>query len=189
MRVLVMLSGKGATLAALLRAKCAGQLKAIDFCGVISDQPSALGLLLAQEAGIACAAVDRKAFATKLSFEQALHEKIQHFKPDLIVLAGFMRVLSASFLIPYAQRIINLHPSLLPKFPGLNTHQRAIDAGEHEHGASVHWVTAELDGGAVIAQSRTPILPQDSVDSLQNRVKALEQTLLIAVLEQLSGKP
>jgi phosphoribosylglycinamide formyltransferase 1 len=186
MRVVVLLSGTGLTLAALLKAKQTGALKNIEFYAVISDRSEAAGLLVAEQYGIPAFAVDRKLYPSKAGFENALLGAIDSHKPDLVVLAGFMRVLSAGFVGHFADRMINLHPSLLPKFPGLDTHRRALEAGESEHGASVHWVTAELDGGPVIASARTLITPDDDVTSLQARVKRLEQALLIEVLEKLS---
>jgi phosphoribosylglycinamide formyltransferase 1 len=180
LRVAVLLSGAGSTLKAIIDAKLA-----LEIVLVLSDRANAGGIAIARQAAIAAVELPRSQFRNKISFESALRAELDHCQPDLVVLAGFMRVLSAEFAAHFAGRMINLHPSLLPKFPGLDTHARAIAAGESEHGASVHWVTAELDGGPVIAQIRTPILPDDTALSLQARLKPLEQTLLVNVLHAL----
>lgn len=179
MRVAVLLSGAGSTLRAIVQA----QLN-LEIVAVISDRPDAAGLTFAQNSRLSALCIQRRHYASKQAFEAALIEALAAVKPDLIVLAGFMRVLSASMAARFAGRMINLHPSLLPKYPGLNTHARAIAAGDSEHGASVHWVTAELDGGPVIAQVRTPILLGDTAESLAARLKSLEHALVLSVLTQ-----
>jgi phosphoribosylglycinamide formyltransferase 1 len=188
MRVVVLLSGAGQTLQALLQAKQMGRLRRIDFCGVLSDQSHAAGLSVAEQFEIPHQAIERSTYGTKSDFETALRIAIDVHCPNLVLLAGFMRVLGKRFVTHYQDRMINLHPSLLPKFPGLDTHRRALESGESEHGASVHWVTPDLDGGPVIASVRTRIEPNDDVASLQARVKGLEQILLIDVLEKLSAQ-
>jgi phosphoribosylglycinamide formyltransferase-1 len=144
---------------------------------VISNKPEAKGLEFAQARGIPTAVVANKEFATRAEFDAALQETIDRFEPDLVVLAGFMRILTAPFVEHYAGRMLNIHPSLLPLFPGLGTHQQAIDAGEKEHGATVHFVTAELDHGPVVAQARVPVLPDDTEATLSARVLVEEHKL------------
>ena len=181
LRVAVLLSGAGNTLASLLAAELP-----VQWVQVLSDRSDAAGLNVAANAGVVYACLDRDRFPSRSAFEVALALALEQAQPDLVVLAGFMRVLSAGFVQRFGNRMINLHPSLLPKFPGLNTHQRALDAGEREHGASVHWVSAELDAGPLIAQTRTPIFPDDTAQSLQARVKPLEQALLAQVIRDLA---
>jgi len=181
LRVAVLLSGVGSTLRAIVDAKLN-----IEIVTVLSDRSDAAGLAFAQTSGLSALAIQRRNYASKHAFEAAMIEALDAVKPDLIVLAGFMRVLSATMVARFAGRMINLHPSLLPKYPGLDTHARALAAGDAEHGASVHWVTAELDGGPVIAQTRTPILPGDNAKTLSARLKPLEHELVISVLRQMS---
>ena len=181
MRVAVMLSGAGSTLRAIVNAKLN-----IDIVAVLSDRPDAAGLAFAQASGLSALCIQRRNYASKTAFEAALIEALEAVNPDLIVLAGFMRVLSADVVARFAERMINLHPSLLPKYPGLDTHARALAAGDAEHGASVHWVTAELDGGPVIAQTRTSILPGDTPEALSARLKPLEHELVVSVLRNLA---
>ena len=180
LRVAVLLSGAGSTLRAVVNAKLN-----IDIVAVLSDRSDAAGLTFAQASGLSALCVQRRNYATKQTFEAGLSEALDAVKPDLIVLAGFMRVLSAAMVAHFKGRMINLHPSLLPKYPGLDTHARALAAGDSEHGASVHWVTAELDGGPVIAQTRTPILPEDTAETLSSRLKPLEHALVVSVLKSL----
>lgn len=177
LRVAVLLSGAGNTLAALLAANLP-----VQWVQVISDRSDAAGLSVAAQAGVLHACLERDRFPSRSAFEVALALALEQAEPDLIVLAGFMRVLSERFVQRFANKMINLHPSLLPKFPGLDTHQRALDAGEHEHGASVHWVSAELDAGPLIAQERMAIAAGDTAQSLQARLKPIEQGLLARVI-------
>jgi phosphoribosylglycinamide formyltransferase-1 len=144
---------------------------------VISNKPEAKGLEYAQARGIPTAVVANKEYATRAEFDAVLQETIDRFAPDLVVLAGFMRILTAPFVEHYEGRMLNIHPSLLPLFPGLGTHQQAIDAGEQEHGATVHFVTAELDHGPIVAQARVPVLPGDTEDTLSARVLVEEHKL------------
>lgn len=144
---------------------------------VISNKPEAKGLAFAQARGIPTAVVANKEYASRAEFDAALREVIDGFSPDLVVLAGFMRILTAPFVEHYAGRMLNIHPSLLPLYPGLGTHQQAIDAGDKEHGATVHFVTAELDHGPVVAQARVPVLPGDTEDTLSARVLVEEHKL------------
>lgn len=145
---------------------------------VLSNRPDAAGLETAERYGVKAMAIDHKPFGKdRESFEREMHEALTRENIDLIALAGFMRVLTPWFVTRWQGRLINIHPSLLPKYPGLNTHQRAIDAGDVEGGCSVHWVNEEVDGGAIIDQARVPILPDDTADSLAERVLAQEHVL------------
>jgi len=180
-RVVVLISGRGSNLQAIIRAMQRGEI-AIDLAAVISNRPHAPGLGHARAAGIPAEIVDHKDFAERAAFEAALSERIDAYRPDLIVLAGFMRVLSAPFIERYAGRLINIHPSLLPAFPGLRTHERALAAGARIHGATVHFVTAEVDCGPIIAQATVPVLPGDTPDSLAARVLEQEHRLYPRVI-------
>ena len=144
---------------------------------VLSNRPNAQGLAWAQDHGVATAVVDHKAFASREDFDAALMTEIDRHAPALLVLAGFMRILSPGFVAHYAGRLINIHPSLLPAFPGLNTHQRAIDAGCRFAGATVHQVTAELDHGAILAQAVVPVLADDTAHTLAERVLTQEHLI------------
>lgn len=172
MGLVALISGRGSNLQAVLDAAAAGRLP-VEVRAVISNRPGAHGLERARQAGVAAVTVDHKAFAERAQFEAALAEVIDSHAPDLIILAGFMRVLNPDFVERYQGRLLNIHPSLLPKYRGLHTHERALANREQEHGASVHFVTAELDGGPVIVQARVPVLPGDDPDTLAQRV--LEQ--------------
>lgn len=174
--IVILISGRGSNLQAIIDAVKAGDLPA-DIRAVISNNPDAPGLALARAAGVPCEVVDHRDYAERATFEQALRERIDHHAPALVILAGFMRVLGSAFIAHYAGRMINIHPSLLPAFPGLNTHARAIDAGVRRHGATVHFVTAQVDCGPVIAQAEVPVLAQDTADTLAERVLAVEHRL------------
>ena len=175
-RLVVLISGRGSNLQAILHQAASGELPA-DVVAVISNRPGVHGLERARRAGVPALELDHKNFADRSSFESALIELIDRYQPDLVILAGFMRVLTAGFTDHYRGRIFNIHPSLLPKFRGLHTHERVLAAGETEHGASIHFVTAELDGGPVIVQARVPILPGDDPDTLAARVLEQEHRL------------
>lgn len=144
---------------------------------VISNRPDAQGLALAAEYGIATQVIDHKQFSSRDAFDAALQTAIDSYQPALVVLAGFMRILTPGFVAHYAGRLVNIHPSLLPAFTGLNTHQRAIDAGCKVAGATVHWVTSELDHGKVVAQAVVPVLPGDTAETLAARVLSQEHLL------------
>ena len=174
-------SGRGSNVIAVLNKISRGELQA-RVCLVLSDQPDAPVLAKAAQAGAPVACVPRRDYPSRAAFEQALARQLEQAAPALIVLAGFMRVLSAPFVSRFRNRMINLHPSLLPKFPGLNTHQRALDAGDKQHGATVHWVTEVLDGGPVISQKTVPVLPNDTAASLALRVQQAEHQLLPEVI-------
>ena len=174
--VVILISGRGSNLQAIIDAVTRGTL-AVDIRAVISNRPQAAGLQRANQAGITTAVVDHTLYADRLAFDQALQACIDRYQPGLIILAGFMRILSADFVAHYRGRMLNIHPSLLPDFPGLNTHQRALDAGSKVHGASVHFVTADIDGGPLVLQTRVPVHAGDNADSLAARVLEQEHHL------------
>jgi phosphoribosylglycinamide formyltransferase-1 len=180
--VVILISGRGSNMEATLNAKLPLTVKA-----VISNKAGALGLQIARDAGIATRVVDHLAYPTREAFDDALLETITEYGPDLVVLAGFMRVLTAQFIDQLKGRIINIHPSLLPSFPGLRTHQRAIEAGVKLHGATVHFVTAQLDHGPIIAQAAVPVLAGDDAETLAARVLAQEHLLYPEVLRRFAS--
>ena len=175
-RLVVLISGRGSNLQAILDQAASGELP-VEVAAVISNRPGVQGLERAQRAGVPTLELDHQPYADRPAFEAALIERIDPYQPDLVILAGFMRVLTAGFTEHYRGRLFNIHPSLLPKFRGLHTHERAIAAGEDEHGASIHFVTAELDGGPVIVQARVPVLSGDDPDILAARVLEQEHRL------------
>ncbi len=176
-RLAVLISGRGSNLGALLDAGLPAQ-----FVTVLSNDPAAAGLDVARARGIPAQALDHRAFSSREAFDRALTDALQAHAPDLVILAGFMRVLTAVFLEAFAGRLINIHPSLLPAFPGLHTHRRALDAGVKLHGCTVHYVTPELDGGPIIAQAAVPVLPDDDERTLATRVLAQEHRLFAQVV-------
>jgi phosphoribosylglycinamide formyltransferase 1 len=171
-RIVILISGRGSNMEALLAADLPATIAA-----VISNVPDARGLTTARDRGIQTAAVDHRAYVDRTQFDTALAAEIDRHQPDLIVLAGFMRVLTDDFVKRYAGRLLNIHPSLLPAFPGLHTHQRALDAGVRVHGCTVHFVTAALDHGPIIVQAAVPVLSRDTKDSLAERVLAQEHRI------------
>ena len=179
--IVVLISGGGSNLQAIIDAVAGGQLPA-EIRAVISNRPGAQGLQRAARAGIPAEVLDHTAYASRADYDAALMARIDHYAPKLVVLAGFMRLLSDDFVNHYQGRLLNIHPSLLPKFKGLQTHQRAVDAGEREHGASVHFVTPELDGGPVILQARVPVKPGDSAEQLAARVLLQEHRIYPEVI-------
>jgi phosphoribosylglycinamide formyltransferase-1 len=183
-RLVILISGRGSNMRSILDAAKAGSLD-VDISAVISNRPDAAGLAFAAEEGIETAVIDHKQFESREQFDEALATKIDEYQPDFVILAGFMRILTKGFVSHFAGRLVNIHPSLLPKFKGLHTHQRAIDAGENEHGASVHFVTAELDDGPVILQARVPVLADDNADTLAARVLEQEHLLYPAAIQKL----
>ena len=170
--VVILISGRGSNLRAILDATKQGQLP-IDIRAVISNRPLAEGLEHARMAGIEAIAMDHSRYPDREAFDLALQKEIDRFTPGLVILAGYMRILSPGFVKHYLGRMLNIHPSLLPDYPGLDTHKRVLENGDSHHGASVHFVTTELDGGPVVLQVRVPILPGDTAESLAKRV--LEQ--------------
>jgi len=173
-RVVVLISGNGSNLQALIDASSGSRY---EITAVISNNPEAFGLQRAAAAGIPTLTINHREFTDRINFDRALLAKLDQLKPDLIVLAGFMRILSPEFVTHFADRIVNIHPSLLPRYPGTNTHQRVLEAGDAEHGASVHFVTEELDGGPVIAHGVVPVKSDDTASSLQERVHTVEHRI------------
>lgn len=184
-RIAVLASGRGTNLQAILDGIATGQLDA-ELVGVFSDKAKAVALDRARAAGVHAASLSPKGYPSREAFDEAMFSLVDAVQPDLIVCAGYMRLMSAPAVNARLGKLINIHPSLLPAFKGLHTHQQALDAGVTEHGASVHFVTAELDGGPVIAQVRVPVLPDDDAASLAGRVLAREHPLLLATLGQLA---
>ncbi|MCF5722507.1 phosphoribosylglycinamide formyltransferase [Pseudomonas syringae] len=174
--VVVLLSGTGSNLQALIDSTRTGD-SPVRIAAVISNRSDAYGLQRAQEAGIETRSLDHKAFEGREAFDSALVELIDAFNPKLVVLAGFMRILSADFVRHYEGRLLNIHPSLLPKYKGMHTHQRALDAGDSEHGCSVHFVTEELDGGPLVVQAVVPVESDDSAQTLAQRVHTQEHRI------------
>ncbi len=175
--VVVLVSGRGSNLQAIIDRSTHGELP-VDIRAVISSRPGTEGLVRAERAGLRTLAVDPRNFPGRAQFEEALMEQIDAFSPQLVVLAGFMIILGAGFVSHYAGRLINIHPSLLPRFKGLNTHERALKAGERYHGASVHFVTSDVDGGPVIIQAPVAIRRDDSAQTLAARVLEEEHRIL-----------
>jgi phosphoribosylglycinamide formyltransferase-1 len=181
-RIVVLISGSGSNLQAILDQTLEGKING-SIAAVISNRPDAYGLTRAEQAGIDARLLDHKQFADRESFDAALIELIDSYQPDLVVLAGFMRILTPELVRHYHGRLFNIHPSLLPKYKGLHTHQRALEAGDAEHGCTVHFVTEELDGGPLIVQARTDILAEDDEQSLQQRVHQLEHCIYPLAVE------
>lgn len=175
-RLVILISGSGSNLQAFIDAIHVGALDAEIVC-VISNKPGVLGLERASKAGIPTSVLVHQDFASREDYDKALLTEVQKYAPDLVILAGFMRILTPAFVTPLYGKLINIHPSLLPKYPGLHTHQRALDAGDSEAGVTVHFVSAELDGGPVIIQARVPILPNDDADTLGARVLEKEHII------------
>ena len=174
--VVVLLSGTGSNLQALIDSTRTGD-SPVRIAAVISNRSDAFGLQRARDAGIETRSLDHKAFEGREAFDSALVELIDAFNPKLVVLAGFMRILSADFVRHYEGRLLNIHPSLLPKYKGMHTHQRALDAGDSEHGCSVHFVTEELDGGPLVVQAVVPVESDDSAQTLAQRVHTQEHRI------------
>jgi len=174
--IVVLISGSGSNLQALIDAvekeEIIGSIKA-----VISNKANVLGIDRAKKAGIDTHIIDHKKYDSRDVFDGELIRQIEQYQPDLIVLAGFMRILTESFVRRYEGKMLNIHPSLLPKYPGLNTHQRALDAGDKEHGVTVHFVTAELDSGPNIIQATVPTLAQDTAETLAKRIQQQEHII------------
>ena len=168
-KIVILISGRGSNMEAIIRA----QIPGAEVSAVIANRPDAAGLAFAVDHGIVTQVVDHKAYPSREAFDAALADAIDAYRPDLVVLAGFMRVLTDAFVARYAGRLLNIHPSLLPSFPGLHTHRKALEAGVRVHGATVHFVTPTLDCGPVVIQAAVPVLPGDSEASLAGRV--LEQ--------------
>ncbi len=185
--LVVLISGSGSNLQAIIDAIDAGELNA-SIKAVISNRPDAFGLQRALKHGIEAVALDHKAFAEREAFDERLRDEIDRHAPDVIVLAGYMRILSEPFIRHFAPRMLNIHPSLLPLYPGLHTHQRALDNGDSKHGISIHVVTPELDAGPVILQGHFPIESGDDAQALQQKGHALEHKMYPLVLKWLGEK-
>jgi phosphoribosylglycinamide formyltransferase-1 len=185
LQLAILISGRGSNMAAIARACIAREINA-QARVVISDVPGVAGLTVARDLGIEALAVPWQGAGNRDAFEHALSAAIDERGADLVVLAGFMRILSPRFATRYAGRMLNIHPSLLPKYTGLHTHRRVLEAGDAEHGASVHFVTAELDGGPLVLQSRIPVLAGDTEATLAGRVQATEYIIYPRVIGMLA---
>jgi phosphoribosylglycinamide formyltransferase-1 len=174
--VVILISGRGSNLQSIIDAIAGGQLP-VAIRAVISNRPDAGGLQRAAQAGIPTAVIDHALYPDRAAFDVALLECIERFQPALVVLAGFMRILTAAFVSHYRGRMLNIHPSLLPDFPGLHTHRRVLEAGCKQHGASIHFVTEAVDGGPVVLQARVPVFRHDTVSTLAARVLAQEHRI------------
>ncbi len=175
-RIVILISGRGSNMEAIAR-QCAHERWPARIVAVIANRPQAAGLRFASEHGIATAVVDHRTFDTREAFDAALAEAIDVHQPDLVLLAGFMRILGSGFVRRYAGRMLNIHPSLLPAFPGLHTHRRVLETGCKVSGATVHFVTPDLDHGPIVMQSVVPVLPDDTEDKLAARVLATEHRI------------
>ena len=186
-RIVILVSGTGSNAMAIIDA-CTKELIKGSVVKLISNVPSAYALEAAAQANVPSVCVDHKTFQNRDAFEQALAGEIDEALPDIIVLAGFMRILSSAFVEKYLGKLLNIHPSLLPKYPGLNTHQRAIDNQDSEHGTSVHFVTPELDSGPVILQAKVPVFEDDTADELAERVLVQEHKIYPLVVNWLCNE-
>ncbi|MEH6635623.1 MAG: phosphoribosylglycinamide formyltransferase [Halioglobus sp.] len=187
-RIALLISGRGSNMQAFIEACTSGALDA-QISVVISNKPEAQGLLRAQAAGITTCCIDHRNFDSREAFDQALVKQLQTYDVDLVILAGFMRILTPVFIQAFSGRLLNIHPSLLPKYAGLHTHQRALDAGDKEAGVTVHFVTAELDGGPPILQARVAVKPDDTAATLAARVIVEEHLIYpIAARWYLQGR-
>jgi len=185
-RVAILISGRGSNMAALIEAAKATDYPA-EIAAVLSNVPDAAGLARAREAGIAAEAIDHKPFGKdREAFDRQLNARLEAHRIDIVCLAGFMRMLSPWFVARWNGRLINIHPSLLPAFKGLHTHERAIAAGVKEHGATVHFVVPELDSGPIIEQGSVPVLPDDTPDSLAARVLEVEHRIYPSALRRVA---
>lgn len=180
--IVVLVSGNGSNLQTILDQCEQGSING-KVTAVFSNKSTAYGLERAQEAGVDAISLSQADFADRGAFDAALMTQIDQYQPDLIVLAGYMRILSDDFVQHYAGKMLNIHPSLLPKYPGLDTHQRAMDNGDEEHGASVHFVTPELDAGPVILQAKVPVFTEDDIEELSSRVHTQEHMIYPMVIQ------
>ena len=175
-RLVILISGSGSNLQAFIDATRSGSLNA-EIAAVISNKAGVFGLERAAKAGISTQVLSHHDFVSREDYDAALLDAVQQYAPDLVILAGFMRILTATFVTPLYGKLMNIHPSLLPKYPGLHTHQRALDAGDSEAGATVHFVSAELDAGPIILQARVPVLSSDDNSTLAGRVMEQEHRI------------
>lgn len=184
-RLVVLISGSGSNLQAIIDACARGEIKA-EIAAVISNKADAYGLERAKNAGIQTRVLSHKDFDSREAYDAELMDIIDNFEPNLVVLAGFMRILTPSLVQKFKGKMLNIHPSLLPKYQGLNTHQRAIDAKDDVHGVSVHFVTEELDGGPVVLQAKVPVLENDTAETLAQRVHQQEHIIYPLVVKWFS---
>ncbi|MGF1760588.1 phosphoribosylglycinamide formyltransferase [Photobacterium sagamiensis] len=175
--IVVLISGNGSNLQAIIDACQNGTIEDAKVAAVLSNKADAYGLERARQAGIEAVPLAASDYADREAYDKAMAEQIDSFEPELVILAGFMRILSDEFVRHYQGKMLNIHPSLLPKYTGLHTHQRALDAGDKEHGTSVHFVTEELDGGPVILQAKVPIFAEDTVEEVTARVQQQEHRI------------
>ncbi|MER2492061.1 phosphoribosylglycinamide formyltransferase [Catenovulum sediminis] len=180
--LVVLISGSGSNLQAIIDATKSGQIDG-RICAVISNKADVYGIERAKKAGIKTHVLNHKAYASREAYDQDLAQVIETYQPDLVILAGFMRILTANFVQKFVGKMLNIHPSLLPKYQGLNTHQRALDAKDTEHGVSVHFVTEELDGGPVVCQACIKVLSNDTAETLAQRIHAEEHIIYPKVVE------
>lgn len=185
-KLVVLISGNGSNLGAIIREIQQGKLNA-EIVNVISNRPDAYGLTRAREANIPVTVINHEDYENREAFDQALSQAIDRSQPDLIVLAGFMRILSDAFVNHYLGKMINIHPSLLPRYQGLNTHQRVLAAGDKEHGVTVHYVTPELDSGPIILQTRVPVLEGDDEVSLEARIHRAEHQVYPEAIRRIAA--
>jgi len=185
--IVVLISGSGSNLQSIIDAVNSKQISA-RIKAVFSNKKEAYGLQRAADAGIPCEVIEHHAFPDRQSFDQQLMRTIDSYQPQLVVLAGFMRILTDDFVAHYENRMINIHPSLLPKYRGLHTHRRALKAGDTEHGLSIHYVSSELDGGPLITQVKVPILADDSEETLAQRVLQQEHIAYPRVIQEIAKK-
>lgn len=181
-RIIILVSGNGSNLQAIINA-CQNNLINGKIVAVISNKPDVYSLMRAKQANIPSHVINHKEFATREAFDHQLQLQIEQYQPDLIVLAGYMRILTPHFVQHYSGKMLNIHPSLLPKYPGLNTHRRAMEAGDKEHGTTVHFVTDELDGGPIILQAKVPIFDNDEEQDIVERVLAQEHQIYPLVIK------
>lgn len=181
-RIVVLVSGNGSNLQAIIDY-FENKNQVAKVVGVISNVPDVFALQRAEQSGISTRCVNHKDFSNRETYDCALRKAVDDFSPGLVVLAGFMRILTEDFVRAYEGKMLNIHPSLLPKYKGLNTHQKALDAGDKEHGASVHFVTPELDGGPVIIQSKVPVFKEDNATILAQRVQQQERNIYPLVVD------
>lgn len=175
--IVVLISGSGSNLQAIIDACQNDTIKNANVVAVLSNKANAYGLERAKNAGIQAINLTVADYENRDAYDKAMIEQIDLFKPDLVILAGYMRILSGEFVRHFQGKLLNIHPSLLPKYPGLHTHQRALDAGDEEHGTSVHFVTEELDGGPVILQAKVPIFDEDTIEDITARVQLQEHSI------------
>ena len=182
-KLVVLISGNGSNLQAIIDA-CQKDLPA-EVSAVISNDPDAFGLQRATKAGIPTHVINHRDYTDRAEFDHALRQIIDQYKPDFVILAGFMRKLTPEFVAHYPKRMLNIHPSLLPKYRGLHTHERVLEAGDKEHGVTIHFVTDELDGGPIIAQEKIAVTSDDTAESLKEKIHVIEHRLYPQVIAEL----